>query len=120
MKNQTTKQEIEMTVRTKHLSKPLAVDREGMHFLIGTETTRHDYLKFDYCVAKTIGNSMVDEANANRLALCWNNHDSLLEALECLEADCRAVMPTELVKHFGASRQKARLAIEQARHTDES
>jgi len=50
------------------------------------------------------------EANARLIAAS----PDLLEALQCLEEDLQAVMPVELVKHFGASRNKARTAIAKA------
>lgn len=41
---------------------------------------------YDVAVVRNIGNED-NAANAARLALCWNTHDQLLEALEdCVEA----------------------------------
>jgi hypothetical protein len=59
------------------------------------------------------------EANATRLALCWNAHDALLAALHQLEADCQCTIdqyekngPTWTSRESGAEYYSASYVID--------
>ena len=52
------------------------------------------------------------DANAERLARCWNTHDALVEALRaCVAVICEPMCPHEQI---GAALDKARSAIKRA------
>lgn len=97
-----------MTEQAKHTPGPW--QRAG-GFTIKAESGRH--------IAKVGALHLGPEedlANARLIAAA----PDLLEAAECILSDLNAIMPPELVRHFGASRMKLRAAITRATGGSES
>jgi hypothetical protein len=77
-------EESETMEKTKHTPGPWIWKTDGFCITIGNESTRHEYLAHDYCVAVIHDNSLQAKANARAIAAVPDLLAALRDSLKLL------------------------------------